>query len=207
MEIQSKFPTIKIEKIQPNEQLQEAIQQLNKYTYLVLTSQNAVDIFFDQLDELELDTRALAHLKICAIGSSTAKAMKVRGIRADFIPKEFVSESLYETLAPHLTPQDNILIPRAKNARDFLVNQLKEICSVHEIHTYESVIDFNQKTELLEILTQEKVDYITFASSSSVKNFVQLIGNENLNQLKQCQLISIGPVTSSALCEAGLNRL
>ena len=198
------IPTIKIEKFQSNKELQEAIQQLNKYTYLVLTSQNAADIFFNQLDELGLDARALAHLKICAIGSSTAKAMKVRGIRADFIPKEFVSESLYETLAPHLTPQDNILIPRAKNARDFLVTQLKEICSVHEIHTYESVIDFNQKTELLEILTQEKVDYITFASSSSVKNFVQLIGNENLNQLKQCQLISIGPVTSSALCEAGL---
>ena len=97
------------------------------------------------------------------------------------------------------------MIPRAKNARDFLVEKLEEICSVHEIHTYESKIDLSQKGELLEILNHESIDYITFASSSSVKNFFEIIGKENLDKIKNSKLISIGPMTSSALLEVELD--
>lgn len=199
------IPTIKIEKFKNNVALQEAIRNLKNYTYLVLTSKNAVDIFFDQLEELDLDVRALAHLKVCAIGTATAREMKARGIKADVVPKEFVAESLYEELKSSLTSKDKILIPRAKNARDFLVEKLEEICSVHEIHTYESKMDLSQKGELLEILNHESIDYITFASSSSVKNFVEIIGKENLDKIKNSKLISIGPMTSSALLEVELD--
>ena len=190
------IPTIKIEKIENNVALEQEIRELKDYTYLVLTSKNAVDIFFDKLDEMELDARALAHVKVCAIGAATAREIKARGIRADVIPKRFVAEELYEALKEQLTSEDKILIPRAKNARDFLVEKLREICEVKEVHTYESVIDLSKKDEILEILNQERVDYITFASSSTVKNFVEIIGEENLDKIKNSKVISIGPVTS-----------
>ena len=190
------IPTIKIEKIENNVALEQEIRELKDYTYLVLTSKNAVDIFFDKLDEMELDTRALAHVKVCAIGAATAREIKARGIRADVIPKRFVAEELYEALKEQLTSEDKILIPRAKNARDFFVEKLREICEVKEVHTYESVINLSKKDEILEILNQERVDYITFASSSTVKNFVEIIGEENLDKIKNSKVISIGPVTS-----------
>ena len=76
------------------------------------------------------------------------------------------------------------------------MEKLREICEVKEVHTYESVINLSKKDEILEILNQERVDYITFASSSTVKNFVEIIGEENLDKIKNSKVISIGPVTS-----------
>ena len=199
------IPTIKIEKIENNVALEQEIRELKDYTYLVLTSKNAVDIFFDKLDEMELDARALAHVKVCAIGAATAREIKARGIRADVIPKRFVAEELYEALKEQLTSEDKILIPRAKNARDFLVEKLREICEVKEVHTYESVIDLSKKDEILEILNQERVDYITFASSSTVTNFVDIIGKENIDKLNELKVISIGPITTQTAKSLNIN--
>ncbi|MDU2198959.1 MAG: uroporphyrinogen-III C-methyltransferase, partial [Peptostreptococcaceae bacterium] len=163
------IPTIKIEKIENNTELENEINNIKDYTYLVLTSKNAVEIFFDKLEEMNLDTRALANLKVCAIGSATAKEIKSRGIIADIVPKAFVAESLFDELKDKLTKEDNILIPRARNARDYLVDKLSEICTVKEVHTYESVIDTSKKDEILDILEKEDLDFITFASSSTVR--------------------------------------
>ncbi len=66
----------------------------------MLTSKNAVDIFFDKLDEMELDARA-SNVKVCAIGAATAREIKERGIKADIVPKRFVAEELYEELKEH----------------------------------------------------------------------------------------------------------
>ena len=192
-------PTIRIEKIKDNVELEQAIKEIQDYTYLILSSQNAVDIFFDQLDELGFDARALAHLKVCAIGSATAKAVKDRGIKADLIPSKFVSEALCEELRDVLKPEDRVLIPRAKNARDVLVETLGQICSVHEVHTYESVMDTSMKEDVTELLTNHQVDYVTFASSATVKNFVKMLGTDYLEKLNQTKVISIGPVTSKTL--------
>lgn len=192
-------PTIRIEKIKDNVELEQAIKEIQDYTYLILSSQNAVDIFFDQLDELGFDARALAHLKVCAIGSATAKAVKDRGIKADLIPSKFVSEALCEELRDVLKPEDRVLIPRAKNARDILVETLGQICSVHEVHTYESVMDTSMKEDVTELLTNHQVDYVTFASSATVKNFVKMLGTDYLEKLNQTKVISIGPVTSKTL--------
>ncbi|MDU4934380.1 MAG: uroporphyrinogen-III C-methyltransferase, partial [Peptostreptococcaceae bacterium] len=102
------IPTIKIEKIENNTELENEINNIKDYTYLVLTSKNAVEIFFDKLEEMNLDTRALSNLKVCAIGSATAKEIKSRGIIADIVPKAFVAESLFDELKDKLTKEDNI---------------------------------------------------------------------------------------------------
>ncbi|WP_092922240.1 MULTISPECIES: uroporphyrinogen-III C-methyltransferase [Romboutsia] len=199
------IPTIKIDKIENNIELENEINNIKDYTYLVLTSKNGVDIFFDKLDEMGLDSRALANLKVCAIGSATAKEIKNRGIKADIVPEKFVAEYLFEELKPMLKSTDKVLMPRAKNARDYLVDKIGEICEVKEIHTYETVVDSTRKDEVLELLDQDNADYITFASSSTVKNFVEIIGEENIDKLNNIKVISIGPITTQTIKELGLN--
>lgn len=198
------IPTIKIQKVEDNKELEVEIDKIKDYTYILFSSKNAVDIFFDKLNEKGYDSRVLCNSKICAVGGETAKAIKSRGIIADIVPQKYVAEGLYEELKDIINENDKILIPRAKKARDFLINKLSEKCYIKEIITYESVIDNDKKDLALEVIEDENVDYITFASSSTVKNFITLIGEENLQQLKNKNIISIGPITSKTIEEYGL---
>lgn len=199
------IPTIKIEKIENNIELEEQIKNIKEYTYLVLTSKNGVDIFFDKLNEMGLDSRSLANIKVCAVGSQTVKSIEERGIKSDIVPNIFVSEHLYEELKPILNSNDKILMPRAKNARDYLTKKLSTICTVKEVHTYETVIDSSKKEAIIELLNEVNVDYITFASSSTVTNFIEIIGKENIDKLQDIKMISIGAITSKTAKELGLN--
>ncbi|MBY2478972.1 uroporphyrinogen-III C-methyltransferase [Clostridioides difficile] len=198
------IPTIKIEKIQNNIKLENEIKNINKYNYLILTSKNAVEIFFEKIYEMNFDLRILSNLKICAIGSATSNELKKRGIIADIVPKKFVAESLYEELMPILKSSDNILIPRAENARDYLVDKLKDICEVTEVHTYRTVIDEGKKDEILDILNSKDIDYITFTSSSTVNNLVEIIGKENIKILDKIKTLSIGPITTETINSLGI---
>ncbi|RRE00416.1 uroporphyrinogen-III synthase, partial [Mycobacteroides abscessus subsp. massiliense] len=84
------IPTIKVEKIQNNINLENEIKNINKYNYLILTSKNAVEIFFEKIYEMNFDLRILSNLKVCAIGSATSNELKKRGIIADIVPKKLV---------------------------------------------------------------------------------------------------------------------
>ncbi|SHK31669.1 uroporphyrinogen-III C-methyltransferase [Tepidibacter formicigenes] len=193
------FPTIKIEEIKPNTELEKEIKNIEKYSYIVFTSQNGVDIFFNKLVELNFDVRKLSDLKIVAIGPATAKALKDRGIIADIVPKEYIAESIFDELKDKLISKDNILIPRASKARDYLIEKLIEICSVKEIKIYDTVLGDANKEEILDLLESNEIDYITFTSSSTVKNLVKIVGEKNLEKLKNTKLISIGPITSNTV--------
>ena len=198
------IPTIKIEKVQDNKELENEIKNLKDYTYLVLTSKNGVDIFFDKLDEMGLDCRALANIKVCSIGATTSKAIIRRGIKPDIQPEKAVGESLYDELKDIVNKEDKILIPRAKNAREFLVKKLNEISNVTEVVTYESVMDDSKKEEAISALEEGNLDYITFASSSTVTNFINLIGEENKDKLSNTKIISIGKITTKTILDNGL---
>ena len=150
------------------------------------------------------DSRSLYKAKICAMGSETAKHLKYRGINPDIVPKKYVAEGLYEELKDIVEENDKILIPRAQNARDFLMEKLSKKCFVKEVITYESVIDYSKKEEILNTIENEKIDYITFASSSTVKNFMTLIGKDNIKKLSDTKIISIGDITSKTIEEYGL---
>lgn len=198
------IPTIRIEEINNNIALENEIRNLSKYNYLVLTSQNGVNIFFDKLNDMSLDVRALGNIKICAVGPATSKELKNRGIIADIVPEKFVAEAMYDELKDKLSSNDKILIPRGSSSRDYLVDNLSEICEVKEVHTYNTVIEEECKDEIIELLDSEKIDYITFTSSSTVSNFIKIIGEENINKLNESKVISIGPITSNTARELGL---
>ena len=199
------IPTIKINKIENNTELENEIKNISHYTYLVLTSKNAVQIFFNKLDEMNLDSRALANLKICAVGSATAKEIKNNGINPDIVPEKFLAEYLFEELKSVLKSTDKVLIPRAKNARDFLVNKISKICSVKEVHIYQTVLNNINKDEILKELNSLEEKYITFTSSSTVTNFVDIIGMDNIDKLNKLKVISIGPITTKTAKDIGIN--
>jgi uroporphyrinogen III methyltransferase / synthase len=197
-------PTIKIDEITPNKELEQEISNIEKYSYIILTSQNAVDIFLNNMYKMNVDLRKLHNAKIVAIGPATANALRDKGIIADIIPEKYVAESIYEALKDKLNKNDNILIPRASNARDYLLEKLSEICSVKEIHIYNTVMESSDREHILKLLNESKIDYITFTSSSTVKNFINILGNENIDKLSNMKLISIGPVTSKTINSYGL---
>ena len=199
------IPTIKINKIENNIELENEIKNIRDYTYLVLTSKNAVQIFFDKLYKMNLDSRALANLKVCAVGSATAKEIRNNGINPDIIPEQFVSEYLFEELKSVLKSTDKVLIPRTKNARDFLVNKISKICSIKEVHIYETVLNNIKKDEILKGLNSLEEKYITFTSSSTVTNFVDIIGMDNIDELNKLKVISIGPITTETANSLGIN--
>lgn len=218
------FPTIEMQKLEDNAKLRVAIKYIKDYTCLVFTSPNAVEVFFEALDEAKLDSRSLAHLKIAAIGKSTSLALKGHGVRADIMPPKAVAESLADTLIEELSTDDYVLLPNSMIARDYLAKTLHEFCKVDEIHIYNTVEAFREErrdeenqdqenarrsfelstSKLLEELDKGKIDYITFTSSSIVHHFVNRIGRENLSKLNRTKLISIGEVTSKTLEEYGM---
>lgn len=198
------IPAIKINKITPSNDLDASIHNLKDFNYIIFTSVNGVQIFFKRLFELGFDSRVLRNCKIVSIGKATSRELFNYGIRADIMPEKFVSEAIVEELKPILKITDAILIPRAKEARDYLTDELGKLCSVTEVKTYETIQDVSEKESLLELLKKKKIDYITFTSSSTVKNFVELLGEENLKLLEDIRLISIGPVTSGTLLEKSL---
>ncbi len=198
------FPTISIEEITPNEELDQQIKNVQEYSYIIFTSQNAVKIFFNRLNELDFDVRKLSNTKIVAIGPATAKDLKKKGIIADIVPPKYVAESIYDELKDLLVEDDKILIPRASEARDYLVDKLNEICYVKEVKIYNTVLGDGNKDKILEMLDSNELDYITFTSSSTVKNLIKIVGKENIYKLKKAKLISIGPITSNTVTDFNL---
>lgn len=197
------FPTIEIEEIYPNIKLKNAIENIDKYTYILLTSVNGANIFFEKLFSLGYDSRKLSGLKIGAIGTKTGKAIEKYGIKPDLIPEEHVSEALVKELEDVLTSEDSILIPRAKNARPYLVEKLSKICKVNEIKTYNTVNSRNNAEELLEFLKDKEEFYLTYTSPSTFNNFIELLDDNEEEILNKGKILSIGPITSEAIRKKG----
>ncbi|TMM05088.1 MAG: uroporphyrinogen-III C-methyltransferase [Actinobacteria bacterium] len=171
--------------------------RLAGYDLICLTSPNGARVLFDRLRDAGLDARALAGARVAAIGPGTAAALERHGITADIVPDRFVAEGLIEALAD--VPVRRALIARAADARDVLPAALRQRgAEVDVMPLYETVPEPLDQTHLEQA---ERADYVTFTSSSTVRFFLSAAG-ERLGS--GARLISIGPVTSAALRERGL---
>lgn len=197
------MPTIEIEEIKPNKDLDKAIHNLENFTYVVFTSINGVNIFFNRLFELNYDARKLAGLKIGAIGSNTKAAIREYGLNVDFMPKEYVGESLVAELKKEISKDDKILIPRAESGRPFIVEELAKICKVDEVKTYKTITSKQDNGYIIDNLKDLDSYYLLFSSPSTFKNFIEIAGEDADSLIKKGEIISIGPVTSQAIKEAG----
>ena len=208
------IPFIEIRKPRSYKPLDSALKNLHRYDWLILTSANGVDAMWERLRKLRFTKKRLKHLRVVAIGPATSKAIEKRGIKVDVVPEEYVAESVVESLRDQVAGK-RVLLARARVARDVIPRELRKLgAKVDVVEAYETVIPQSSRIKLRTILKDPKrrPDVITFTSSSTVRNFVTLLGKHVLSSRRQrraslidaIRLASIGPITSSTLRELGL---
>jgi uroporphyrinogen III methyltransferase/synthase len=173
------------------------LPDLQSYDLVCLTSPNGARLLFERLSAAGLDARALAGARIAAIGPGTAAALRSHGVIADIIPERFTAEGLVEALAG--VPVERALIARAAKARDVLPDELRRRgAAVDVVALYETIAEPLDQAQLEAVAA---ADYVTFTSSSTVQFFLEALGN---GPRPAGRTVSIGPVTSAALRERGL---
>lgn len=198
-------PAIKIVPPDSYAALDQAIQELNTYQWLILTSVNGVDYFFNRLAEAGGDARALAGIKVAAIGIQTAERLKNYGIRADIIPAEFRAEGIIEALTGKIETGMKVLIPRALVARDILPEKLTEMGAVVDVvPAYQTVTAATDGNRLAEKIAAGKIDLITFTSSSTVTNLLNILGPQGAELVSKTKTACIGPITAGTCLENGI---
>lgn len=206
------IPFIKIRKPSSFAVLDIVLHNLGNYDWLILTSVNGVEALFDRMAKYELRKSALSRLKIAAIGPATKSAIEKHGLTVTVTPKEYVAEAVVASLHRRVKGK-RVLLVRAKVARDVIPRELRKAgAMVDVIEAYETVVPESSKRRLQSALNgKRKPHAITFTSSSTVKNFVALLGLRSARAaLKKSapnhgvHSASIGPVTSATLREFGL---
>jgi uroporphyrinogen-III synthase len=200
------LPFIEIRKPRSYKPLDSAIQNLGNYDWLILTSVNGVEAFWDRLKKVRRSKENLRYLKIAAIGPATCKAIEKRGLEVDVVPDKYIAESVVKSLRKQVAGK-RILLARAKVARDVIPRELRQLgAKLDVVEAYETVVPQASRTKLRKVLQDPKLrpHVITFTSSSTVKNFVALSGKTVWQNGPRPRLASIGPVTSSTLRELDL---
>jgi uroporphyrinogen III methyltransferase/synthase len=197
------FPTISITQPSDWSELDHALSQLENYNWLIFTSANGVHFFFERLRQKGRDIRDLKGIKIGCIGPATARQIEDRGIRVDLVPDEFIAEGLLRSFASMNLSGKKILIPRAFRARDILPEGLKnQGASVDVVTAYQTIQSGRKKEELSAYIDAGEVNVITFTSSSTVTNFVEIMGESFILPLN-VKIACIGPVTTATAVKAG----
>jgi len=199
-------PTIKVVPPPDWGPLDTAIASLKQYAWIVFTSVNGVDYFFNRLIQNGLDCRALGHVKTATIGPATAKRLRTWGLNSDIVPASYRAESVVEAFAATPIKGSKILLPRAKEARSVLPVELTRMgATVHEVTAYETRQDDSGSADLIARLAAGAVDMVTFTSSSTVKNFIRLLPKDRIDALMaDVTAASIGPITSQTARDLGL---
>ncbi|MGI6435194.1 MAG: uroporphyrinogen-III C-methyltransferase [Syntrophomonadaceae bacterium] len=198
-------PSIMIEKDIDRESLNNALKNLEYYDWLIFTSVNGVDIFMEELFAYGLDIRDLKGIKVVCIGPATRARLEERGIRVDIMPAEFRAEGILTELQATITPAQWVLLPRAKGARNILPDTLKNWgVYINEVGLYRAVTAPGGGHRIVDELLAGDFDYLTFTSSSTVTNFVTMIGEDNVSRIDPLvKVVCIGPVTAETARKSG----
>ena len=182
---------------------EKLLSEINDSTHILFTSSNGVDIFFEQIKRCGMDIRSLYNKKICVIGSGSGEALNKYGVNADFIPSKFDSKSFLDEILPKLDKDSKVLMFRAKIGSDVLPKGLKSAgIAFSDIPVYDTIIDRRKKFELNKDI--ENFDYVVAASASGAKAIVEMIEDKKMLSGK---VVSIGPVTTKALVELGIENI
>ncbi len=200
------FPTITIEPLQDYAPVHFAIEHLPVYDWVIFTSVNGVRHFWDQLAVVGKDARALGAAQVAAIGPATALELRQRGIEPDFIPEKYVAESVVQGLLELGIAGKRVLIPRAKVAREILPEELSKVAKqVDVLPVYETMLTQEDGQEIIALLEQGRLHYLTFSSSSTVDNFFALVPADTLRPFvgRPLKICCIGPITAKTLGNYG----
>ncbi|MBU1625766.1 uroporphyrinogen-III C-methyltransferase [bacterium] len=191
------YPTIKIISPESWVEVDKALQNLGDYQWVIFTSVNGVTFFFDRLKEIGKDSRSLHQAKICAIGPATAEILKRFNLEVDIRPDEYRAEGIIEALVSEEVKGKKILIPRAKEAREILPEELSRLgARVDVIPIYRTVKDDTDVNLIISEIEGGLLDVITFTSSSTVVNFFESFDGVGIPKgLEDVVIACIGPIT------------
>lgn len=199
------FVTIKIESLTSTNRFIRALAKPSEYDWIILSSSNGVEIVFDFLRGLGKDARVFGSARIAAIGSETAATLSTFGIKADFVPTIYTSEELGKQLAACWNLHGKkILLLRSEAASNELVEWLQSAgAEIENVSVYRIVAAKSKCDWLIKKITDGTIDWVTFASPSSVKAFFEQIQPDLVNS-SSAKLASIGPTTSQELRSLGV---
>jgi uroporphyrinogen III methyltransferase/synthase len=189
------------------EPLDRALAAIRAYDWLIFTSVTGVQAFFTRFEAHEGQLIDLQRLKVCAIGPATANALRARGLNVDVMPSEYRAEAVVESLCTLPIAGKRLLLPRAALARDVLPRAL-DACGAHVdvVETYRTVLPSESLApDMRRPIVQGAIDIVTFTSSSTVTNFVTLLGEADLPELLRAVGIAcIGPITADTVRSYGV---
>ena len=201
------IPFIEIRPPRSYNPLDLALKRISEYDWLILTSANGVEALQSRMKHLRIRPAVFSHLQIAAIGPATRESLDNMGLETAIVPERYVAESVVESLRARVKGK-RVLLARAKVARDVIPRELRKAgARVDVVEAYETVVPSASQRKLRALMSSStrRPHVITFTSSSTVKNFVVLLGGKrNLRRLEGVKLASIGPITSSTLRECRL---
>jgi uroporphyrinogen-III synthase len=200
------IPFIEIRKPQSFQSLDDALKNLKTYDWLILTSVNGVEAMGERRRKFRLTRKHFKHLQIAAIGPATKQALLKSGLKVKMVPEEYVAESVVRGLRDKVSGK-RVLLVRAKVARDVIPEELRAAgAEVDVVEAYETVVPKKSQERLRALMknSTRRPHLVTFTSSSTVRNFAELLGPAGTRSLRDVQLASIGPVTSATLRELQL---
>ncbi len=200
------FPTIQIIPPPSWAEMDAAVERIETYDWIIFTSVNGVQAFQKRLASLRKDLRLLKGISLCAIGPRTAAEIEAWGLQVDLVPSEFKAEGVLQALDERGIAGKRFLIPRAKEAREVLPEEiLKKGGEVNVVPAYQSVRPKYTPEEILALLGGRPIDMITFASSSTLRNFMEIVGPAGRSIIDRSAVACIGPITAETAREFGLH--
>ena len=199
-------PTIRVEPLPSSPDLDAQIATLWKKEWVVFTSTNGVETFWNKLGELRCDARAFGPAMIAAIGPATVAALKQRGINPDFVPESSVSENVAQGLIERGANRGKVLVVRALETREVIETQLRAAGAEVEVAAvYRTAPDLSNVEATRAAIEAGEVNWVSFTSSSTVRNFVEALGAEFVAAHRaQFRVAVIGPITAASAREFGL---
>lgn len=203
------LPTIRIGPSPDPDAVERAVEKTGSYDWIVFTSVNGVTTFMERIKEGGGDVRRLGDAKLCAIGPATRASLEALGLRVDVVPETYVAEEVVEALkATGQLGGARILLPRAEIARKVLPDSLRDAgAEVDDVPVYSTLAEEPDNLDhVREMLEGGEIDVITFASSSTVDNFVELVGRDTAVRAVAAGTLvaAIGPVTAQTVSGYGL---
>ena len=197
------LPTIEIGPLADHTDLDVTLERLADYDWVIFASANAVESVFNRLESQGKDARALAGAVIGAIGPATAQALASRGIKADFVPTRSISEEILKEFSDRDWKDVSVLLPAADIGRDELEKGLAAMgAKVNRLAAYRNV-PVEGTGDLAKQAFVDGVDVVTFTSSSTVRNLVDMLDGDR-KALENSFIACIGPITAATARELGL---
>ncbi len=190
------LPSIRTVRLRRNTLLGQAISGIAVYDWVVFTSPEGVELFFEELKERRVDVRKLSHLKFAAIGSATKKAIEDRNILVEYMPSVYNTEYLAKGLARRVYRKERVLIPRSVKGSKVLTDILAE----NHI-AYDDIPLYDVKPELQHPIELLPEDLVTFTSASTVKGFVERFPKADLSKVRA---VCIGEQTAAEARKSGM---